>query len=113
MNNSKLKRFSEKLKVLLKKRKTKIVALFLKKKNALAKRKRARLELDIPPSKLHSFLLWITEALLAGLGLNFMLWQLAGLPITIWKVLAWSVAYYFFTAEIPQFFVNCRRGVAK
>jgi len=111
MNISKLKKFSEKLKVLLKKRKTKINSQIRKWKASLAKRKRARLESDVPPSKLHSFLLWITEALFAGLGLNFMLWQLLGLKFSISTFLAWSVAYYFVTAEFPQVIYNCKRGV--
>jgi len=111
MKVSKLKKFSEKIKVFLKKRRTKIVSLISKLKTSLAKRRKAKLESELPPSKLYTFTFWIIEALLAGLGLNFMLWQLLGFKFSIGTVIAWSVAYYFVTAEFPQVIFNCKRGV--
>ena len=113
MNTSKIKKLYKKVQVFFKKKRTKLRDYFLKKKDAKAKCKKEKLMLDLPESRIKTLIFWITEALLAGLSLNFMLWQLAGFPISIGTVLAWSVAYYFFTAELPQFFVNCRRGVAK
>ena len=113
MNISILGKFTQRLKVFAKRSRTKFKERIRRFNHGLAKRKREREARDAPPTKFKVVMLWLFEALIAGLGINFVLWQLAGFQISIVKVIAWAVVYYFVTSEIPQFFFDCRRGVKK
>lgn len=104
----------DKIIVLIKKRITKFKS-FLKKSQSKKERKMREKEVEEAPKprRFRKILFWSLEALFTGLALNFMLWQLAGFQISYGKILGWGIAYYFISAELPQIFVECRRGVKR
>ena len=101
-----LKKIQRKVVLLVKKIKTKIKGKFLKLKSHLDKKK--RLNLVNGPSKIKGWILWILEAVIPGVGINYMMWQLADFKFSIGTIFAWAIVYYFISAEVPQFFKECR-----
>lgn len=43
-----------------------------------------------------------------GLVINFALWQLLGLEISILKIIAWGIVFFFLNTEIPKIILSLR-----
>ena len=98
----------DKIQILIKKCITKFKSFLKKKKAKFAKSKREKEYSGQSINKIKALLAWIFEIALYGIGLNFLLWQIFDLPISILKVLAWGLVYYFISAELPKIFKDCR-----
>ena len=103
----------DKIKVFFKKRVTKFKSFSKNHKLKIEKSRRGKEVNGRTKNKISNLIKWIFEVSLYGLGLNFMVWQLFGLPISILKVLAWGIAYYFISAELPQICLDCFRGIKR
>jgi len=112
MNTSKIKGFFKGFVNLIKRIKTSFRERSIKLKKKKDYKKRLEGEED-KPNKLKLIALWILEALMMGIVINYALWQLLDFKISFGTVIAWAIVFYIITAEVPQFFTDCIRGVKK